>query len=255
MYDFLMIVAFITLIATVVFFALWLVAKFRHRPTPRRPWGRYTIIALAVFIIATIGYNSTAKGKQSVREDSISESKADVKSASESRSKAKQASKRKQESISKANSISKSKQSESADKKASSESKAKASSKVNASLKAVRESKTKAKASSKSESQKVKKSESKKDSTAYQKSLNAYCRNSGKALSAKYDDGQVTYKVSDSYYSTSDYEKDDLTSTLIDHANKLANLCDVDQPFSVLVYTKSGDIVGREKLNGDVKTY
>ncbi|GAW99690.1 hypothetical protein [Secundilactobacillus mixtipabuli] len=106
-----------------------------------------------------------------------------------------------------------------------------------------------------SQKKSAKKQQDKEASSTYQKSLTAYCNNTGNADSVKYDgDGGVTFKVDNSTLSDATADKKSLATELVNHANKLANMCDVSQ--TVLnIQTQSGDPIARTTLGGGVKVY
>lgn len=246
MYDFWANLMTLMLIVSGFLIVWWIYYRIRLASGKkfRWPWGKIALISIGIFLICAVASLSTPEPKAEQRADSESSAKvashkkavAEKKKAETASTNAKKtyeakaASKAKQESKAKAES----------QKKANSESKVKA------------ESQKKAKAKQKKS---VKKQQDKEANAAYQKSLTAYCNNTGNANSVKYDgDGGVTFKVDDSTLGDTVADKKALAVELADHANKLADMCDVNEP-TVLVYTQSGDPIARTTLGGGIKVY
>lgn len=243
----------------------WLYYRFRLAKGKKFkwPWGKITLVGIALFFIAILGASFSHEPKAEQRADSESSAKvASHKKAVAEKKKAETASTNAKK-ASEAKAVSKAKQESRAKnasrKKAASEAraKAKAKAKVESQKKATSESKAKTKKQAKAKQKKSAKKQQKKESNvAYQKSLTAYCNNTGNADSVKYDgDGGVTFKVDDSTLGDSKSEKKALATELSHHADKLAEMCDIDIVPYVIVQTQSGDPIARTSLGGGIKVY
>lgn len=265
MYDFWIAAGGIMILIDGALILWWLYYRFRlfKGKKFKLPWGKITLVGIAVFFMTMFASTLSHEPKAEQRADSESSAKtashkkaiAEKKKAETASTNAKKASEAKATSKSKQESRAK----DASRKRASSESRAKtkAKEKAESQKKTTSESKAKAKKQAKAKQKKSAKKQQKKGSNvAYQKSLTAYCNNTGNADSVKYDgDGGVTFKVDDSTLGDTKAEKKALATELSDHANKLAEMCDLNVVPYIIVQTKSGDPIARTSLGGGIKVY
>ncbi|GAX04124.1 hypothetical protein IWT140_01761 [Secundilactobacillus pentosiphilus] len=242
----------------------WLYYRFRLAKGKKFkwPWGKITLVGIVLFFIAILGGSFSHEPKAEQRADSESSAKvashkkaiAEKKKAETASTNAKKASEAKATSKAKQESRAK----DASRKKAASEARAKtkAKEKAESQKKATSESKAKTRKQAAKQKKSAKKQQKKESNGAYQKSLTAYCNNTGNADSVKYDgDGGVTFKVDDSTLGDTKAEKKALATELSDHANKLAEMCDLNVVPYIIVQTKSGDPIARTSLGGGIKVY